>query len=195
MKRALILLGTFFSLIFPLLFAQPATAADNPRVALETNHGRIVLELFPAKAPKTVAAFLALVDDKEYDGTIFHRVIDGFMIQGGGFDKWMQMRKTRGTLPNEANNGLKNIAGSIAMARTSDPNSASRQFFINAVDNDFLDFREETASGWGYTVFGQVVEGFEVVTQRIAKEPTIPWQMHQNVPKSPVIIERARRLK
>ncbi|MGL6047813.1 MAG: peptidylprolyl isomerase, partial [Vogesella sp.] len=126
-------------------------------IKLTTNHGDIVLELFADKAPKTAANFEQYVIDGHYDGTIFHRVINGFMIQGGGFTADMQQKDTRDTIENEANNGLSNKTYTIAMARTPDPHSASAQFFINVSDNDFLDFRSETMQGWGYCVFGQVV--------------------------------------
>ena len=152
------------------LAAEAALAAD-PRVELKTNRGAIVIELNQAKAPKTVANFLQYVKDGHYNGTVFHRVIDGFMIQGGGFDKDMKQKPTRGTVENEAANGLKNDYGTIAMARTPDPHSASAQFFINVKNNDFLNFREPTPQGYGYTVFGKVVSGMDIV-DKIAKVPT-----------------------
>ncbi len=141
------------------------------KVRLETTLGNITLELFEKEAPKTVANFLQYVDDGYYDGTIFHRVIDGFMIQGGGFEPGMSEKATRGNIENEADNGLANDSGTVAMARTPDPHSASAQFFINANDNDFLNFRAKTQDGWGYCVFGKVVEGADVVTQ-IEESPT-----------------------
>jgi peptidyl-prolyl cis-trans isomerase B (cyclophilin B) len=152
---------------------KPATAATNPRVELETNKGKIVLELDAAKAPKTVANFLEYVKSGHYDGTIFHRVIAGFMVQGGGFDTRMEQKPTRPPIENEADNGLKNSRGTVAMARTSDPHSASSQFFVNLVDNAFLNFKSKNAQGWGYTVFGRVVEGMDVV-DAIAKIKTGP---------------------
>jgi len=169
--------------------ALPALATD-PRVELKTNRGTIVLELYPDKAPKTVANFLQYVKDGQYTGTVFHRVIDGFMIQGGGFDKDMRQKPTRAPVENEAANGLKNDVGTIAMARTPDPHSASAQFFINLKNNDFLNFREPTPQGYGYTVFGKVVAGMDVV-EKIAKVPTGSAGPHQNVPRDPVIIESA----
>jgi cyclophilin family peptidyl-prolyl cis-trans isomerase len=169
--------------------ALPVLAAD-PRVELKTNRGAIVLELYPDKAPKTVANFLQYVKDGQYNGTVFHRVIDGFMIQGGGFDKDMRQKPTRAPVENEAANGLKNDAGTIAMARTPDPHSASAQFFINLKNNDFLNFREPTPQGYGYTVFGKVVAGMDVV-EKLAKVPTGNAGPHQNVPRDPVIIESA----
>ena len=169
--------------------AQSALAAD-PRVELKTNRGAIVIELAAGKAPKTVANFLEYVKDGHYNGTIFHRVIDGFMIQGGGFDRNLRQKTTRGPIQNEAANGLRNDYGTIAMARTSDPNSATAQFFINLKHNDFLNFREPTPQGYGYTVFGKVVSGMAIV-DRIAKVPTGDAAQHQNVPREPVIIESA----
>jgi len=171
------------------LAAQPAFAAD-PRVELKTNHGTIVLELNQAKAPKTVANFLQYVKDGHYNGTVFHRTIDGFMVQGGGFDKDMKEKPTRGRVENEAANGLKNDYGTIAMARTPDPHSASAQFFINVKNNEFLNFREPSPQGYGYAVFGRVVAGMDVV-DKIAKVPTGNAGPHQNVPREPVVIESA----
>jgi cyclophilin family peptidyl-prolyl cis-trans isomerase len=166
-----------------------ALAAD-PRVELKTNHGPIVIELNEAKAPKTVANFLQYVKDGHYNGTVFHRVIDGFMVQGGGFDRDMKQKKTRAPIENEAANGLKNDYGTIAMARTPDPHSASAQFFINVKSNDFLNYREPTPQGYGYTVFGKVVSGMDIV-DKIAKVPTGNAGPHQNVPRDPVVIESA----
>ncbi|WP_147694392.1 peptidylprolyl isomerase [Vogesella mureinivorans] len=159
-------------------------------IKLTTNHGDIVLELFADKAPKTAANFEQYVIDGHYDGTIFHRVINGFMIQGGGFTADMQQKDTRDTIENEANNGLSNKTYTIAMARTPDPHSASAQFFINVSDNDFLDFRSETMQGWGYCVFGQVVQGQDVV-DRIKTVATGRKGGHQDVPSDAVIIEKA----
>jgi len=172
-----------------LVAVHPALAAD-PRVELRTNRGAIVIELYPAKAPKTVANFLQYVKDGHFNGTIFHRVIPGFMIQGGGFDKDMRQKPTRASIQNEAANGLKNDYGTIAMARTPDPHSASAQFFINVKDNTSLNFREPTPQGYGYTVFGKVVSGMDVV-ERITKVPTGSAGPHQDVPREPVIIESA----
>lgn len=169
--------------------AAPALAAD-PRVELKTSMGTIVLELYPDKAPKTVANFLQYVKDGHYQGTQFHRVIDGFMIQGGGFDANFKEKPTRGTIENEAANGLKNDYGTIAMARRPDPHSASAQFFINVKNNDFLNYRDSTPRGWGYAVFGKVVSGMDVV-EKIAKVPTGNAGPHQNVPREPVVIESA----
>ena len=134
-----------------------------PQVKLETSLGDIVIELNSEKAPNTVANFLSYVEDDSYNGTVFHRVIENFMIQGGGFDESFSQRPTKASIENEANNGLSNVIGSVAMARTGDPHSATAQFFINTVNNDFLDFRAENQQGWGYAVFGQVVEGMDVV--------------------------------
>jgi len=169
----------------------PATA---PRVKLSTSAGDIVLELYPDKAPKTVENFLQYVSDKHYDGTIFHRVIDGFMIQGGGMSASLQQKPTRAPIPIEAANGLKNDKYTLAMARTSNPNSATAQFFINVGDNAFLNYKAPTAQGWGYTVFGKVVAGTEVVDQ-IRVVPTDNQGMFQNVPRTPIVINSATLLK
>jgi peptidyl-prolyl cis-trans isomerase A (cyclophilin A)/peptidyl-prolyl cis-trans isomerase B (cyclophilin B) len=163
-------------------------AADQPQVTLKTNMGDIVLELYPDKAPKTVANFLSYVKSGHYSGTVFHRVINNFMIQGGGFDKDMNQKPTTTKVQNEANNGLKNEAYSVAMARTSDPHSASAQFFINVKDNRFLDHPGQ--DGYGYTVFGKVVKGMEVVN-KIKTVETTNRGMHQNVPVQPVVVESA----
>jgi len=159
-------------------------------VKLHTNHGVIALSLDAEKAPDTVANFLQYVRDGHYDGTIFHRVIDGFMIQGGGFTAEMEQKGTRKPVQNEAHNGLKNQAYTIAMARTPDPHSATAQFFINVSDNSFLDYVEPTAQGYGYCVFGKVVEGTDVV-DRIKKVRTGSRNGHQDVPVENVVIERA----
>jgi peptidyl-prolyl cis-trans isomerase B (cyclophilin B) len=159
-------------------------------VELHTNHGVIKLELNAEKAPKTVANFLAYVKKGHYDGTVFHRVIDGFMIQGGGFEAGMKQKPTDEPIENEANNGLKNERGSIAMARTNDPHSASAQFFINVADNDFLNHSSPTPQGWGYAVFGKVVEGLDVV-DKIKKVKTGSKGFHQDVPADDVVIEKA----
>ncbi len=169
--------------------AAPALAAD-PRVELKTSMGTIVLELYADKAPKTVQNFLQYVKDGHYQGTQFHRVIDGFMIQGGGFDRNFQEKPTRGTIENEAANGLKNDYGTIAMARRPDPHSASAQFFINVKNNDFLNYRASNAQGWGYAVFGKVVSGMDVV-EKIAKVASGNFGPHQNVPREPIVIESA----
>ncbi|MEV5507969.1 peptidylprolyl isomerase [Streptomyces orinoci] len=163
------------------------------KVRLSTNHGDIVLALNEEKAPKTVANFLSYVDAGHYNGTIFHRVIPGFMVQGGGFTPGMDQKKTNAPVENEADNGLKNTAYSVAMARTNDPHSATAQFFINVSDNDFLNFSSKSPSGWGYAVFGEVVEGREVVDS-IKAVPTGSRGFHQDVPKDDVLIERAERV-
>ena len=171
-----------------LLVAGNAACTDGvPRVRLETNHGNVVVELDAHKAPATTENFIAYARDGFYNGLIFHRVIPGFMIQGGGFDKDMRQRQTRPPIQNEADNGLRNLRGTIAMARTSDPNSATAQFFINLKDNDFLDFKDKTPQGWGYCVFGKVVEGLDVV-DKIATLETGTVGPHADVPKEPVTI-------
>lgn len=159
-------------------------------VKLTTNFGDITLELNAEKAPITVANFLQYVQNGFYDNVIFHRVIDGFMIQGGGFDINMKQKPTQAEIKNEANNGLTNDKYTIAMARTSIPDSASSQFFINGADNDFLNFTAPTGSGWGYCVFGKVVTGMEVV-DKIIKVKTTSKAGHRDVPAEPVIIEKA----
>ncbi|MBP8770799.1 MAG: peptidyl-prolyl cis-trans isomerase [Thiopseudomonas sp.] len=159
-------------------------------IKLHTNHGVITLNLFADKAPETVANFIQYVKDGHYDNTIFHRVISNFMIQGGGFDSNMKQKSTRETIKNEANNGLSNKLGTIAMARTMEPHSASAQFFINVKDNDFLDHSAPTTQGWGYTVFGEVVEGMDVV-DAIKSVATTSKGGHQDVPRDDVIIEKA----
>jgi peptidyl-prolyl cis-trans isomerase B (cyclophilin B) len=159
-------------------------------VKLHTTLGTITLELDQQKAPDTVANFLQYVEDGHYTNTIFHRVIDGFMIQGGGFEPGMKQKSTRATVKNEADNKLKNKAYTIAMARTPDPHSASSQFFINLSDNGFLDFTAPTPDGWGYCVFGRVTEGTEVV-DKIRKVKTGSRAGHQDVPVNDVVIEKA----
>lgn len=171
-------------------FALSALAA-NPQVELKTNQGNITVEVFADKAPKSAENFLQYVRDGFYDGTVFHRVIDGFMIQGGGFDGDMKQKATRPPIENEAKNGLKNEPGTLAMARTSDPHSASSQFFINLVPNTSLDY--PSRDGWGYAVFGKVTTGMEVVNA-IGKVATGNRGFHQNVPVEAVVIESARVL-
>ena len=178
-----------------LLFTAASGAfAENPRVEFKTSAGSFTLELYPDKAPKTVANFLQYVNSGFYKGTVFHRVIDGFMIQGGGFDPDMKQKSTRAPVENEAGmaskGGLKNAVGTIAMARTSDPNSATAQFFINVKDNAFLDYRDSSPQGIGYAVFGRVVQGMDVVMQ-IAKVQTTTVGPFQNVPQRPILIESA----
>ena len=159
------------------------------KATMETSMGTITLELDDAKAPETVANFVQYAKDGHYDGTIFHRVIDGFMIQGGGFTKDMNQKEAREPIRNEAMNGLKNLRGTIAMARTMVVDSATSQFFINLVDNSFLDFQNPTPQGFGYAVFGKVVDGMEVVDQ-IAKVKTGFSGPHQNVPEEAVLIKK-----
>ena len=179
-------------LLCSLLFA-PIALADNPKVELKTSMGNIVLELYPDNAPKTVENFLQYVKDGFYDGTVFHRVIPGFMIQGGGFTPNLQQKPTRPAIRNEAGNGLRNAVGTVAMARTADPHSATAQFFINVTENDFLDFKSADDKGYGYTVFARVSSGMDVVA-KITQVPTATVGPHQNVPRQPVVIEKARLL-
>ncbi|MFC5720442.1 peptidylprolyl isomerase [Streptomyces gamaensis] len=162
------------------------------KVRLTTNHGDIVLALNEEKAPKTVQNFLSYVDAGHYNNTVFHRVIPGFMIQGGGFEPGMKEKKTNAPIQNEADNGLKNTAYSVAMARTNDPHSATAQFFINVNDNDFLNFSSKSPQGWGYAVFGEVVEGQNVV-DTIKGVKTGTRGFHQDVPKDDVVIKSAAR--
>ncbi|KVQ12853.1 peptidylprolyl isomerase [Burkholderia ubonensis] len=159
-------------------------------VELHTNHGVIKLELDAVKAPKTVENFLNYVKKGHYDGTVFHRVINGFMIQGGGFEPGLKQKPTDAPIDNEANNGLKNDTYTIAMARTNDPHSATAQFFINVNDNDFLNHSSPTPQGWGYAVFGKVVEGQDVV-DKIKAVKTGNAGFHQDVPTDDVVIEKA----
>jgi len=178
------------SIVFAAAFAlsAPGWAQDAPRVKLSTSAGDIVVELAPAKAPKTVANFLQYVKDKHYDGTVFHRVIDGFMIQGGGYSAALKEKSTRAPVALEADNGLKNDKYTIAMARTSNPNSATSQFFINVKDNAMLN--APSPDGYGYTVFGKVVAGADVV-DKIRSVPTGNQGGMQNVPIQPVTIQSA----
>ncbi len=186
MRRSLLLAATALLGVS----AVQAQGAAAPRVKLATSAGDIVLELQPAKAPKTVENFLVYVKKGHYNGTIFHRVIPGFMIQGGGFDKAMAQKPTEKPIENEATNGLKNDKYTLAMARTPHPHSATAQFFINVNDNTFLNHSAPTQQGWGYAVFGRVVEGQDVV-DKITAVPTGTQGMHQNVPLTPVIINAA----
>lgn len=165
-----------------------------PNVLLETDHGNIEIALDEEKAPKSVANFLAYVDAKHYDGTIFHRVIKGFMAQGGGYDSSYEKRPVRDAVPNEADNGVKNTRGTVAMARTSDPHSATAQFFVNVVDNGFLDHTEKSSSGWGYTVFGKVVDGMDVVDKIVSVPTGAAGPFAKDAPQTPVVIKSARRV-
>jgi peptidyl-prolyl cis-trans isomerase A (cyclophilin A)/peptidyl-prolyl cis-trans isomerase B (cyclophilin B) len=168
---------------------QAVETPANPVVLMKTNLGEIEIELYPEKAPITVENFLGYVEDGFYDGTVFHRVIKGFMIQGGGFDAELNQKSTKDPIKNEANNGLSNSTGTIAMARTSNPQSATAQFFINTVNNQRLNFTSETQRGWGYAVFGEVVSGMDVV-RAIEATPTGPkGRFRSDVPQEMVIIE------
>ena len=176
-----------------LLIASYGIAGDNPKIVMDTTKGKIVIELDAEKAPQTVKNFLVYVDAGFYDGTIFHRVIPDFMIQGGGFTAGMQQKDTRSKIQNEADNGLRNERGTIAMARTSDPHSATAQFFINTVNNDFLNHTGKTSQGWGYAVFGHVSEGMDVV-DAISRVKTGTRGLFRDVPLEPVVIKRVARL-
>ena len=186
MMRRLTLLG--ITLLTAFAGTAGAEGGNNPVVLMSTSMGEIKIELDAEKAPITVKNFLDYVEAKHYDGSIFHRVIKGFMIQGGGFDQDMKQRPTKAAIKNEAGNGLKNVTGTIAMARTNIVDSATAQFFINVVDNANLDHKNETPSGFGYAVFGKVVEGMDVV-RKIEQVPTTSRMGHQNVPSEPVIIK------
>ena len=186
------------SIMMVLMVSLAAGAADkpvdNPKVVLDTTKGKIVIELYLQNAPETVVNFLSYVDAKFYDGTIFHRVIPNFMIQGGGFTADMQRKPGKAPIKNEADKGLKNERGTIAMARTGDPHSATAQFFINTVDNDFLNHKNKTQQGWGYAAFGKVIEGMDVV-DAISAVKTTRYQQFRDVPAEPVVIKSASRLK
>jgi peptidyl-prolyl cis-trans isomerase B (cyclophilin B) len=180
---------SFRVLISGMLLCSAQAIAASPVVEMKTSAGTIRLELYADKAPKTVANFLQYANDGVYAGTQFHRVINGFMIQGGGMDREFREVKTRPPIENEAGNGLKNVVGTVAMARTSDPHSATAQFFINVADNAALDFREPSRAGFGYAVFGRVTEGMDVV-MRIARTPTGPGgPFPRDVPQQRVVIE------
>ncbi|UCB55858.1 MAG: peptidyl-prolyl cis-trans isomerase [Thiotrichales bacterium] len=166
------------------------TFAANPKVSMETSKGKVIIELYPDKAPKTVENFLRYVNEGKYDGTIFHRVIPNFMNQGGGFTPEFKKVDTSAPVMNEADNGLKNKRGTIAMARTGDPHSATNQFFINTKDNNFLDHTSKSTSGWGYCVFGTIVDGMDVM-DRIAKVPTgAGGRFQKDVPQETILIEK-----
>lgn len=182
-----------FLLSLLLLVISPMTTAATP-VRVTTNLGSFEILLNDEKAPQTVANFLKYVDDGFYNGTIFHRVIQGFMVQGGGFDADLAQKDTRPPVINEANNGLKNERGTVAMARTNDPHSATAQFFINHIDNAYLDHQSETVRGWGYTVFGKITQGMDVV-DTIAEVPVGPMgRFRSDVPQETVTIEKIERL-
>lgn len=187
MKLKKLLLGiASLALVFQIQIAQAA----NPKVKIETSKGTIVLELYPDKAPKSVANFLQYAKDGAYDGTIFHRVIKDFMNQGGGFTTDYKKVEVRDPIPNEADNGLKNLKYTVAMARTNAPHSATNQFFINTADNAFLDHTAKSMRGWGYAVFGKVIEG-ENIVGAISRVPTGPGgTFAKDVPRTPIIIEK-----
>ena len=184
---------TLISIMIVLAAAFAAIAGDNPRVEMDTTKGKIILELAADKAPKTVKNFLTYVDAGYYNGTIFHRVIPNFMIQGGGFTVDMKRKEARAPIDNEADNGLRNERGTIAMARTSNPHSATAQFFVNVTDNAFLNHQAKTPQGWGYTVFGQVTAGMAVV-DTIRNVPTgAHGPFSKNAPDELVVINSIRR--
>ena len=177
-------------LLLQLLFAAAGHTQEKIMVKMTTNQGVIELEMFTEEAPNTVANFLKYVNDGFLDGLIFHRVIPGFVIQGGGFEPGMKQKNPNAPIENEADNGVKNLRGSLSMARTNDPHSATSQFFINLKDNDSLDYRSKDASGWGYAVFAKVVSGMDVV-DKIAQTPTGNTGGHSDVPTEDMIVEKA----
>lgn len=185
-------LATMALFIVSLLLAPAAFAQGNPQVVLETSKGTIIIELFAEEAPLSTKNFLAYVDKGFYDGTLFHRVIPNFMVQGGGFDASMNKKDTDAPIPNEADNGLKNTRGTLAMARTNDPHSATAQFFVNTVDNKFLDHTGKNPRGWGYAVFGKVTSGMEAVDAIAAVKTGRSGRMG-DVPVEPVSIIKAYR--
>ncbi len=191
-RRPLLALAALAASSIALLGAPNTWAQNpaNPKIKLETSLGTVVLELDSAKAPKSVENFVQYVKDGHYNGTVFHRVIDGFMVQGGGFTPDMQQKPTRAPIANEAANGLKNTKYTIAMARTGEPHSATAQFFINVTDNTFLNHTAPTPQGWGYAVFGKVASGTEVI-DKMRSAPTGNRGMHQNVPTTPITILKA----
>jgi len=197
--RSLVLVGMLPLVCLSAQAAPPSTStpkqgvtsmSTNPRVKMTTSLGDIVITLDAVKAPKTVANFLAYVNDGFYNGTVFHRVIDGFMVQGGGFEPGLKQKSTKANVENEANNGLKNNKYTLAMARTSDPHSATAQFFINVANNDFLNHTAPTAQGWGYAVFGEVTEGKDIV-DKMKAVATANSGFHQNVPTTDLLITKA----
>ena len=189
--KKLLLSITALALTFQIQIAQ----AENPKVKMETSKGTMIIELYPDKAPKTVANFLQYVNDGAYDGTIFHRVIKDFMNQGGGFTADFKKVDTRDPIQNEADNGLKNKKYTVAMARTGEPHSATNQFFINTADNEFLDHTGKSMRGWGYTVFGKVVEG-QNIAGAISRVPTGPGGPFQkDVPRKTITIEKVTEIK
>jgi len=189
--KTIVILGALVALV--AAGAGMAVAA-NPKVEMETSKGKMVIELFPDKAPETVKNFLIYVETKYYDGTIFHRVIPKFMIQGGGFTADMKQKSAGAPIKNEADNGLKNDRGTIAMARTGDPHSATAQFFINSVNNDFLNHKSKTQQGWGYVVFGKVIAGMDVV-DAISSAKTVMRGMYRDVPAENIEIRSTVVLK
>jgi len=190
MKRNVLFAALSFCTMLAVIPPQ-AGAAPLPRVRLQTNLGAIIIELNPSKAPKTVDNFLRYVREGHYNGTIFHRVIPNFMIQGGGYDANYRQKPVHEPIRNEADNGLKNDRGTVAMARTADPDSATAQFFVNVADNDFLNYTAPTTGGWGYAVFGKVVEGMDVVDKIVSAPTDAAGPFSKDVPRQAVVIEKA----
>ena len=196
MYKSIRLLSTMAVAAAGMLIMTHAESAEakNPKVKLSTSMGDIEVELFADKAPKSVANFMAYVKSGHYDGTVFHRVISGFMVQGGGFDAEFNKKPTKAPVQNEADNGLKNLKGTLAMARTSDPHSASAQFFINVVDNAFLDHKSKDARGWGYAVFGKVTKGMDVVEKIKDVKTGRKGPFAKDAPQTDVLIKSAKAL-
>jgi len=193
MRKLLPLLLMLFVAACNSEVSDTSESSARPKVLMQTSMGDLVIELYPDKAPKSVANFLQYADDGFYNDTIFHRVINGFMIQGGGFTQDMVKKQTRAPIMNEADNGLRNTIGTIAMARTMDPHSATSQFYINVAMNSSLDFREKTPRGWGYAVFGRVIKGMDVL-KAIKSVPTTSKGMYRDVPVTTVLIKKVSRL-
>ena len=197
-RRLFLKLNALILLLFTSFTANAQSGngseSNNPQVLMETSAGTIVMELYPDKAPKTVENFLKYVNEGFYDGTIFHRVIPNFMVQGGGFTEDFEKKITHAPIQNEADNGLRNRIGTVAMARTNDPHSATAQFFINVAQNSFLDFREKTPRAWGYAVFGRVIEGMKTVN-KIRMEKTGFKNGMKDVPMNTITIIKARQIK
>lgn len=197
LPRSVILAGSFVLLLVGGTILSPLysqTSGNNPMIKMSTTLGAIEIELYPKEAPVSVKNFIDYVESGHFDGLIFHRIIPGFMIQGGGFTEDMQPRTTSAPIKNEADNGLKNLAGTLSLARTSAPDSATSQFFINLVDNAFLDHTAKTQSGWGYAVFGKVTKGMDVV-EKIGALPTTTVGPYGDVPIEAVIIKKAKKIK
>lgn len=193
-KKALVIAGLIILAAAGYFFYNHFSEPALPKVKMETSMGTVVIELYPDKAPKTVENFLQYCRDGAYDGTLFHRVIKGFMNQGGGFTTDFSRKPTRAPVQNEADNGLKNLRGTIAMARTGDPHSATNQFFINTVDNTFLDFKDKSMRGWGYAVFGKVVAGMNIMDEIASVATGAKGPFPRDVPQEDILILKIRKI-